>query len=92
MIIGHIDLEEANAFWYELSDGSIVSFHTAFLDKERTRSVMFVSDNKTWPSISADALGIEYTFIRNSTREEIAEFMRESNIMFALNNRHEEEE
>lgn len=94
MIVGHIDLDKdpGAEHWYELSDGTIVSFHTAFLNKERTESVMFVSDNKTWPSITANELGYRYTFMRNSTREEIGEFMQEANISFALDINHEEEE
>ena len=90
MLVGRIAEQENH--WYHLSDDTIVSFHTAFLDKERTVSTIFVSDENTWPSITADRLGINYFFMRNSTREEIAEFMEDANIVFALSNRNEEEE
>lgn len=76
-LVGRV--EEQN-HWYRLSDSKIVSFHTAFTNKDRSKSVMFVSDNETWPSITAEKLGISYTYMRNSTPEEIADFLKDARI------------
>lgn len=80
-IVGHVDLKKDNC-WYELSDGTVVSFHIAFQDEARRQSCMFVSDNQTWPSETAMRLGIQYKFMRNATQEEIDEFMLECGLKF----------
>lgn len=74
--IGHIDLDAHKKGWHELSDGTIVSFHTAFTSKDRTESVVFVSDNETFAGVTAERLGIKYFFMRNSTDDEIEDFLR----------------
>ena len=73
MLVGRV--EEKENHWYQLSDGAIVSFHTAFTNKERTKYVIFASDDATWPSITAAKLHIQYFFMRNSTPAEVKEFM-----------------
>jgi hypothetical protein len=73
-VLGNV-YEDTEQRWYKLSDGTIVSFHIAYTDKKRKESVILVSDNKTWPSITAAQLGLTYTFMRNATPQEISEFL-----------------
>jgi hypothetical protein len=77
-LIGRVDT--AKFLWYTLEDGTSVSFHTAFLDEERTKSIVFMADGKTWPSIAAQELGISYTFLRNSTLPEMKGFVERNEI------------
>lgn len=70
-VVGRVAPTSIEAF--VLADGRTVTFHTAFIDKERTEQVTFCSDLNSWPSIKANALKIEYTFMRNATRQEAYE-------------------
>ncbi len=75
MKIGEVDRTQ---YWYTLSDGTVISFHVAYLNEERTASILFVSDNETWPSVTLENMGIaDYTFIRNATLDEVESFMSE---------------
>ncbi len=81
-IVGRV--ADKDNYWFKLSGsnkddsgGEIVSFHTAFLDVERERSVMFACEKTSWPSSVAHDLGIEYMFMRNSTPKEIEEFVND---------------
>jgi hypothetical protein len=67
--------------WYELEDGTTISIHTAFRSSRRKDDslefidpVVFSSDNKTFPGVTASRLGITYEFMRNSTHFEVLEF------------------
>lgn len=71
--VGHI--RKQKHWWYDLEDGTRVSFHTA-----SPSGVVFYSDFETWPARTAHRLGINYVFLRNSTLEEIAEFVYNSKI------------
>ena len=66
--------------WHQLKDGRTVSFHTAFLDKERERAVTFYANNETWPSDVAQSLGLAYIFLRNATLEETAQFLLDTGL------------
>jgi len=79
-VIGHVDDERVD--WYKLNDGSVVSFHVAFLDEAREESVIIVSDSETWPSVTAARLGIEYTFMRSAEPEEVDRFMNALGVGF----------
>ena len=72
-LIGHI--REQEHWWYDLEDGTRISFHTA-----SPSGVVFYSDFETWPARTAHLLGLDYTFLRNSTLEEIAEFVYKKGI------------
>lgn len=78
---GHIRSNEDD--WHLLSDGRVVSFHTAFPRKENTDSITFCSDSETWPSVTAQDLGIRYAFMRNATHEEIVMFLDGSDLELA---------
>jgi hypothetical protein len=62
--------------WYELQDGEVVSFHTAFEEWPNSNSpIIFYSNKATWPSLKALDLDIEYQFMRNSTPNEVDVFL-----------------
>lgn len=67
-LIGHV----AEIFWYELEDGRVVSVHVA--EDEGEGSTTFISDNKTFPSITANREDISYDFLRNAMPDEADAF------------------
>ena len=69
--------------WYVLEDGSVVSFHKLFADKERNEetSIMIYSDRNTWPSITAQELGLGYVFMRNATTNEVNGWLKENDLV-----------
>ena len=77
-IVGHITPVKNN--WYLLVDGQIVSFHTAFTDKERNHYEVFYSDSDTWPSMTAALLGVRYYFMRNATIKEAQNAIKEQDL------------
>lgn len=66
------EVEKVN--WYVLDAGdsetTTVSFHVAYFDKAREKSVVFYSDKDTFAGRTAERMGLKYTFIRNATAEE----------------------
>lgn len=72
--VGEVSREKVD--WFLLSDGRLVSVHVAFQDKERTQRVTFYSDNNTFPGVTAQRLGISYSFMRNATSPEAEAFWR----------------
>ena len=75
-VIGHVQELEDN--WYKLENGTIVSFHKLFVDKERSEdnSIIIYSDHETWPSETALKLGLKYFFMRNATKKEVENWMK----------------
>jgi len=71
-VIGHI--KEYDSGWYSLKSGKIVSVHIT-QDGE-----MFMSDSETWPSVTAEKLGIKYTLLVNATRKDALEFFEKEGI------------
>lgn len=65
--------EVTRTFWYVISEG-VFSFHTAF-ESYDAEGVVFMSPHNVWPSITAQQEGIKYVFMRNSTQEEIAQWL-----------------
>lgn len=66
--IGQVSKQDVD--WYLLKDGRLVSFHTAFKDKDRTQSVTLFSESDSYPSNTAQNLNISYSFMRNATKKE----------------------
>jgi hypothetical protein len=66
-IVGHVNTEKEQA--YVLDGGQAVTFHTARVPSGEIN--IFYSPLNTWASITASKLGIEYSFMRNSTPEEV---------------------
>jgi len=78
-VIGHVNDDKYE--WFVLSDNRVVSFHTAYLDKERTEQTTFFSDSDTFASVTAQQLGIKATFIRNATEAETNKFIIENELV-----------
>ena len=74
---------EKRVNWYVLEDGSVVSFHKLFADKERSEetSTIMYSDRNTWPSITAQELGLGYVFMRNATTNEVDGWLEENDLV-----------
>lgn len=78
-IVGRVSNQKYE--WFILSDNTAISFHTAYLNKERTIQVTFYSDSDTFASVQAQKLGIKAHFIRNATEDEINRYLVESELV-----------
>jgi len=61
----------SKARWYVFEDG-VFSIHKATKDGKES---FFRSDMRTWPSITASRLGIEYDLLVNASPEECEKFI-----------------
>ena len=71
-IVGHV--AERDSGWYSLKSGKIVSVHIT------NENVVFMSDSETWPSITAERLGIKYKLLVNASNNEAKEFFKREGI------------
>ena len=62
------------AMWWATPDGRVFSVHALYTDR-KADPILIDSDNKTWPSLRAASLGLDYKFMRNATREECVKFL-----------------
>jgi hypothetical protein len=80
-ILGHIDTNRPKV--YVLESGEKVTFHTARLRSNPQVWVTFTSPFDEWPSIMAARLGVEYSFMRNSTQDETNTYIIENSLHVA---------
>ena len=71
-VIGHIGTRDSG--WYSLKSGKIVSVHITDTGE------LFMSDSKTWPSVTAERLGIKYKLLVNASNEEADKFFEREGI------------
>ena len=64
-IVGHVGTRDSG--WYGLKSGKIVSVHIT------DKGEVFMSDSETWPSITAERLGIRYKLLVNASNEDALE-------------------
>ncbi len=74
-VIGHV--AERDSGWYSLKSGKIVSVHITNND------IIFMSDSETWPSVTAERLGIKYKLLVNASHSIALEFFEKEGIELA---------
>ncbi|KKK94666.1 hypothetical protein LCGC14_2680550 [marine sediment metagenome] len=71
-IVGHVGTRDSG--WYGLKSGKIVSVHIT------DNGTVFMSDSETWPSVTAEKLGIKYKLLVNASREQVSRFFEREGI------------
>ena len=74
-VVGHVATRDSG--WYGLKSGKIVSVHIT------NTGELFMSDSETWPSVTAERLGIRYKLLVNASDMDAMEFFEKEGIELA---------
>lgn len=81
-VAGNVNDISRGVTWFVLSDGRVVTVHKAFHEHpagvNEPKYTMFVSDNETFASVTAQQLGIDYYLLVNASDVEAEQFLAES--------------
>lgn len=64
--------------WYLLKDGRLVTIHKAYMDKERTESVLFAVENGVFASTAAAKMGLRPRLVVNANTAEEEQYFTDN--------------
>lgn len=80
-VVGNVNNIKRDVTWFVLSDERVVTVHKAYhehpANSESPKYSMFVSDNETFASVTAQQLDIDYVLLVNADDEDAEQFLVE---------------